>query len=112
MNLLFQTAKPRRFRHTLVYIDERRERLRKLEAQARRELGMEPDARPDNRLCSDNHLRSGVQPLAEWSGADLRPDLKLGIHRGKTARQRSLVPFMAIVSLLLVIILACLLPWL
>ncbi len=97
MNLLFQTAKPRRFSHTMVYCDERRDRLRRLEAQARRELGMDPDPQPGSSLRPDGCPRA---------------DLRLGIHRGEVARRRSLVPSMAVVALLLVIILACLLPWL
>lgn len=101
MNLLFQTAKPRRFSHTMVYCDERRDRLRRLEAQARRELGMAPDPQPVPQPGSS--LRPDGCP---------RADLRLGIHRGEVARRRSLVPSMAVVTLLLVIILACLLPWL
>lgn len=91
MNLLFQTAKPRRFTHTMVYCDERRDRLRRLESQAKRELGLEADGP---------------------SAGDLRPDLKLGTHRREEARRRSLVPTLAVAALLLVIVLACLLPWL
>lgn len=99
MNLLFQTAKPRRFSHTMVYCDERHDRLRRVEAQARRELGMAPDL--------DSQPGSSLRP----DGCP-RDDLRLGIHRGEVARRRSLVPSMAVVALLLVIILACLLPWL
>lgn len=97
MNLLFQTAKPRRFSHTMVYCDERRERLQRLEAQARRELGLEADGPSDGSLRADD---------------DWRPDLKFGLHRRETARRRSLVPSLAVGALLLVIVLVCLLPWL
>lgn len=101
MNLLFQTAKPRRFSHTMVYCDERRERLRRLEAQARRELDMDAGPQADGRVSSQ-------------SDDDLRPTLRLqfGVHRDAALRRRSLVPGMAVAALVVVIVLACLLPWL
>lgn len=37
---LFAVRKTRRFNHQYIYVDERRERLGKIEQQARRELGM------------------------------------------------------------------------
>lgn len=40
MNLLFQTRKPRRFHHEMIYSDERRERLERMEERAKEELGM------------------------------------------------------------------------
>ncbi len=97
MNLLFQTAKPRRFSHTMVYCDERRERLQKLEAQARRELGMDAGIRPED---------------SQWADDGLRPRVKLGFRRSDLTRRRSVVPSLAIVALLATIVLACLLPWL
>lgn len=96
MNLLFQTAKPRRFSHTMVYCDERRERLQKLEAQARRELGM------DAGICPDD---------SRWADGGLHPEVKLGFRRSDLTRRRSVVPPLAIVALLATIVLACLLPW-
>ncbi len=97
MNLLFQTAKPRRFSHTMVYCDERRERLQKLEARARHELGMDSGIQPDDSLQANGGLRSGV---------------KLGFRRGDVTQRHSKVPSLAIVALLMTIVLACLLPWL
>ena len=35
MNILFQTRKPRRFHHEMIYVDERKERLKLLEERAR-----------------------------------------------------------------------------
>ena len=100
MNLLFQTAKPRRFSHPMVYCDERRERLRQLEDRARRELGMEADGRQAGERLAD------VQP-----GECLRPGQLFGRRRGVVTR-RSWIPSMAIVALVVVIVLTCLLPWL
>lgn len=97
MNLLFQTAKPRRFSHTMVYCDERRERLQKLEAQARRELGMDSDIQTDDSLRANGGMRSGV---------------KMGFRRSDLTQRRSMVPSLAIVALLVTIVLAFLLPWL
>lgn len=97
MNLLFQTAKPRRFSHTMVYCDERRERLQKLEVQARHELGMDSGIQPDDSLRANGGLRSGV---------------KLGFRRSDLTQRHSKVPSLAIVALLVTIVLACLLPWL
>ncbi len=97
MNLLFQTAKPRRFSHTMVYCDERRERLQKLEAQARRELGMDAGICPEDSHWADGGLHLGVE---------------LGFRRSDLRRRRSMVPSLAIVALLVTIVLACLLPWL
>ncbi|WP_148295556.1 hypothetical protein [Prevotella dentasini] len=36
---LFHQPQPRRFHHEYIYVDERKERLRKLEEKARAELG-------------------------------------------------------------------------
>lgn len=38
MNILFQTRKPRRFHHEMIYVDERKERLKLLEERAREEI--------------------------------------------------------------------------
>lgn len=39
---LFNTRKPRGFHHEYIYYDERKEKLRKIEERAKRELGMLP----------------------------------------------------------------------
>jgi hypothetical protein len=40
---LFNVRKPRRFNHQYIYVDERKEKLNKLEEDAKRELGMLPE---------------------------------------------------------------------
>lgn len=40
---LFKTREPRRFEHNYIYYDERKEKLRKIEETAKRELGMLPE---------------------------------------------------------------------
>ncbi len=91
MNLLFQTAKPRRFSHTMVFCDERRERLRMIEAHAKRELGMLSEGQPADRR------------LPEWS---------FSARRG--GRRKSGLPVSGLsgAALLFLLLLLCLLPWL
>lgn len=38
----FKLNKPRGFEHRYIYVDERKEKLQKIEEQAKRELGMAP----------------------------------------------------------------------
>ncbi|NDV59932.1 hypothetical protein [Bacteroides sp. 519] len=39
---MFSVRKPRRFNHQYIYVDERKEKLAKMEEAAKRELGMAP----------------------------------------------------------------------
>ena len=39
---LFNVNKPRQYKHTYIYYDERKEKLAKIEEKAKRELGMLP----------------------------------------------------------------------
>ena len=44
MGMLFNSMKkPRRFNHQYIYVDERKEKLEKMEDKAKRELGMLPE---------------------------------------------------------------------
>ena len=40
---MFTMRKPRRFNHPYIYVDERKEKLAKMEESAKRELGMLPE---------------------------------------------------------------------
>lgn len=40
---LFTMRKPRGFHHTYIYVDERKEKLAKIEENAKRDLGMLPE---------------------------------------------------------------------
>lgn len=70
---LFTMRKPRGFHHTYIYVDERKEKLAKMEEKAKRELGMLPEktfSPEDIRgkfVESTTHLRrrkeSGKAPL-------------------------------------------------
>ena len=39
---IFKQREPRGFQHQYIYVDERKERLKEIEARAKRELGMLP----------------------------------------------------------------------
>ena len=39
---MFKMEKPRRFNHQYIYVDERKEKLQKLEEKAKRDLGIIP----------------------------------------------------------------------
>ena len=39
---MFKAEKPRAFNHQYIYVDERKEKLAKIEANAKRDLGMLP----------------------------------------------------------------------
>ena len=91
MNLLVQTTKPRRFRHPMMYSDERRERLQQLEPRAKRQLGME----------------SGESAVDTDAAESL-----ISFRRTTRRKDRSFVAGLAIAGLLLVFLLACFLPWL
>ena len=47
---MFNVREPRRFEHKYIYVDERKERLAKIEERAKRELGMLPqeDVNPES----------------------------------------------------------------
>lgn len=40
---IFNTRKPRGFHHEYIYVDERKEKLNKMEEQAKRDLGLLPE---------------------------------------------------------------------
>lgn len=40
---MFNVREPRRFEHKYIYVDERKEKLAKIEERAKRELGMLPE---------------------------------------------------------------------
>ena len=54
MNILFQTRKPRRFHHEMIYVDERKERMKMLEERARQQLNLESSSF-DEALCLRLH---------------------------------------------------------
>lgn len=71
---MFKMDKPRRFNHQYIYVDERKEKLDKLEENAKRDLGMlppkefSPEEIRGKFLEGTKHLKrrkeSGRKPLA------------------------------------------------
>lgn len=70
---MFNVREPRKFEHKYIYYDERKEKLRKIEERAKRELGMleeeefDPERIRGKFLESTKHLRrrkqSGAKPV-------------------------------------------------
>ncbi|MGL5262827.1 MAG: hypothetical protein ACRC9P_10660 [Bacteroides sp.] len=67
--------KPRRFNHQYIYVDERKERLQKMEEQAKRELGITPEKKEinpedirgkfvDNTVHLKRRKQKGTRPFA------------------------------------------------
>lgn len=50
---MFKTEKPRAYSHQYIYVDERKERLAKIEENAKRELGM----LPEKELTAEERIR-------------------------------------------------------
>ncbi|MGL4853465.1 MAG: hypothetical protein ACRC3Z_12635 [Phocaeicola sp.] len=48
---MFNTNKPRPFQHQYIYVDERKEKLKKIEDEAKKDLGMTP---PSNEYNPEN----------------------------------------------------------
>ena len=65
MNILFQTRKPRRFHHEMIYVDERKERMNLLEERARQQLNIELSS-------SDEALRLRLHQAMKPSKSRLR----------------------------------------
>ena len=59
MNILFQTCKPRRFHHEMIYVDERKERLKLLEERAREEIN---SAAPSSDSAIRLRLHQAMKP--------------------------------------------------
>lgn len=70
---MFKTRKPRGYQHSYIYIDERKEKLKKIEERAKRELGLLPPKETDPEeirgtfVQGTTHLRrrkeSGKKPM-------------------------------------------------
>lgn len=50
---MFKTEKPRAFSHQYIYVDERKERLAKIEENAKRDLGL----LPEKELTAEERIR-------------------------------------------------------
>ena len=53
---IFKSEKPRAFSHQYIYVDERKERLAKMEENAKRDLGM----LPPKEVTAEDRLRGKI----------------------------------------------------
>ena len=130
MNLLFQTVKPRRFSHPMVYCDERRERLQRIEVRARRQLGLPIDGQTTDgraacaRLAADAKTvaMTVAEPLVaksadtelaytSWPADAVRSEKKYVFHTAASHRRQHM-PGMIVATFLLLMLLVWLLSWL
>lgn len=129
MNLLFQTVKPRRFSHPMVYCDERRERLQRIEVRARRQLGLPIDGQTTDgraacaRLAADAKTvaMTVAEPLVAksadtelaytWPADAVRSEKKYVFHAAASHRRQHM-PGMIVATFLLLMLLVWLLSWL
>ena len=51
---MFTMRKPRGFNHPYIYVDERKEKLAKMEENAKRELGMLPEKEFHRKISGEN----------------------------------------------------------
>lgn len=96
---LFKQRRPRPFHHELVYANERRDRLRQIEQQARRELGL--DKAPPN------------SQQAEQCAADRLNGVFLGAtkHASRRSQLRGTPSRFNIIFLLLLLAIAIIVLW-
>lgn len=76
MNILFQTRKPRHFRHTPIYYSERDDRLREIERRAREQLGQgdgkkSPSGFEDDLRGRFSRRRTASGPLRMLLGSNI-----------------------------------------
>lgn len=60
MSILFKTNKPKGFNHKYIFVDERKEKLQKLEENAKRDLGMLPQETFDPERIRGRFVESTV----------------------------------------------------
>ena len=70
---MFTMRKPRSFNHRYIYVDERKEKLAKMEEKAKRDLGMLPE-----KEFSPEDIREGTTHLRRRKESGRRP-MHLGI---------------------------------
>ena len=61
---LFTMRKPRPFHHEYIYVDERKEKLQKMEEDAKRDLGMIPPKEFSPEDIRGKFIESGREPLS------------------------------------------------
>ncbi|MCI5559961.1 MAG: hypothetical protein SPJ29_01780 [Phocaeicola sp.] len=89
---LFKSNLPRRFNHQYIYVDERKEKLNKIEEKAKRELGMLPEK--------------------EWSPEDIRGKFIEGTVHLKRRKQSGKKPLSYATLIIGIIVALVILRWL
>ena len=85
---IFKSEKPRAFSHQYIYVDERREKLSKIEENAKRDLGMLPEK--------------------EFSPEDIRGKFVEATTHLRRRKESGKKPIPFIIKLFLIVLLMCL----
>ena len=90
---IFKTREPRRFEHQYIYVDERKERLQKIEEKAKLDLGMIQKEEP----TTEERLRGKM--------VEQTSHLKRRRENGSPLPTKRLILILAVMALILIAIL-------
>lgn len=76
---MFSTREPRRFEHKYIYYDERKEKLAKIEENAKRELGMIPEKEFDPESIRGRFVESTTHLKRRKENGGPRMDIRLSL---------------------------------
>lgn len=90
---IFKTREPRRFEHQYIYVDERKERLQKIEEKAKLDLGMVQKEEP----TTEERIRGKM--------VEQTTHLKRRKENGVSLTTKRLILILAVMTLILIAIL-------
>lgn len=90
---IFKTREPRRFEHQYIYVDERKERLQKIEEKAKLDLGMIQKKEP----TTEERIRGKM--------VEQTTHLKRRKENGSPLTTKRLILILAVMALILIAIL-------
>ncbi len=90
---IFKTREPRRFEHQYIYVDERKERLQKIEEKAKLDLGMVQKEEP----TTEERIRGKM--------VEQTTHLKRRKENGVSLTTKRLILILAVMALILIAIL-------
>lgn len=90
---IFKTREPRRFEHQYIYVDERKERLQKIEEKAKLDLGMVQKEEP----TAEERIRGKM--------VEQTTHLKRRKENGVSLTTKRLILILAVMALILIAIL-------
>lgn len=90
---IFKTREPRRFEHQYIYVDERKERLQKIEEKAKLDLGMIQKEEP----TTEERIRGKM--------VEQTSHLKRRRENGSPLTTKRLILILAVMALILIAIL-------